>query len=207
LSDGGLSAEHCEYLKQIIKAGKEMLQMINSSHDLFKMETDRYQYNPDVVDLSVVINSVIKDLKALLKSYGAKIHISHQFLPQQLEQAADFMALVEENLCYSLFANLIRNAVEVCASEDTIQIILSYEENHCVISITNPGSIPEQIRDSFFEKYVTSGKKQGLCVFSLMGLTYFEVAKQVLNRNEFAATVRSKVVFLNPNRKINIFRF
>jgi sensor histidine kinase regulating citrate/malate metabolism len=125
------------------------------------METGRYQYSPDAVDLSVVINSVIKDLTALLKTYGAKIHISQPSFPQQPEPAANFMALVEENLCYSLFANLIRNAIEACTSGDIIQIVLSYEKNDCVIAITNPGSIPEQIRTSFFEKYVTSGKKQG----------------------------------------------
>jgi signal transduction histidine kinase len=194
LLDGGLSSEHQEYLEEIIKAGKEMLQMINSSLDLFKMETGCYQYNPDTVDLSVVINSVMADLKPLLNTYGATIHLSHQSSPQQPEKTPTFMALAEKNLSYSLFANLIRNAIEACTRKDTVQIVLSYEKNDCVISITNPGSIPEQIRHSFFEKYVTAGKKQGtgLGTYSakLMTQTQSGSIAMCCNEREICITVK-----------------
>ncbi len=186
LAEGGLSAKHRGYLEEVIKAGKEMQHMINGSLDLFKMETGRYQYNPDEVDLSILINSVITDSRSMLDMCGVNVQILQKQHLQQPDKMTNFMALAEKNLSYSLFANLIRNAIEACSWGDTICIVIGYEEDNCVISITNPGCVPEHIRDSFFEKYVTAGKKQGtgLGTYSAKLMTTTQNGSIAMNSSE-----------------------
>jgi DNA-binding response OmpR family regulator len=162
LMDNNLTAEQREYLEEILRAGNEMNNMINSSLDLFKMETGRYLYTPEWIDLSLLMKTIIRDLKPLLEQYAVSIDVSQQ-KPTAVQpgQSDNFIVLAEKTLSYSVFANLIRNAIEACSAHDVIHVAMSYQEGEAVINITNPGTVPESIRDTFFEKYVTAGKLQG----------------------------------------------
>lgn len=159
LMDDNLTEEQRGYLEQMLKAGNEMLYMINNSLDLFKMEAGCYQYLPEVVDIVDVIKTINRDLRMLTETAGIKIQVLVENQKQNTEQ--NFLIYAERNLSYSLFANLIRNAIEACCAGDTIMIVMSYENNEAVIAITNPGTVPEAIRASFFEKYATAGKVHG----------------------------------------------
>lgn len=63
-------------------------------------------------------------------------------------------------LLYPMLANLIKNAVEASPEGDRITISLTNGDS-AVISIHNKGTVPEDVRDRFFEKYATSGKTGG----------------------------------------------
>jgi sensor histidine kinase regulating citrate/malate metabolism len=90
-----------------------------------------------------------------------QIAIKIQVENQDDNENQSFPILAEQSLCYSLFANLIRNAIEAASHNDTIAVAMRYENNQGVISITNPGSVPESIRDTFFAKYSTAEKPHG----------------------------------------------
>ncbi len=62
-------------------------------------------------------------------------------------------------LCVSMFSNLVQNAFEASPKGGTVMIDVEPLETGVQVTITNPGAVPESIRDQFFEKYVTSGKK------------------------------------------------
>ena len=66
----------------------------------------------------------------------------------------------EEMLCYALLANLLKNAVEASPRGGSVFLDFNTTDNH-TITVHNQGVIPEAIRDTFFDKYVTSGKVQG----------------------------------------------
>lgn len=188
LMDDNLNDEQREYLEEVLRAGHEMNNMINSSLDLFKMETGGYQYEPDLVNMDLIIRTVVRDLTAFLEQHQVKINIV-------LNPATEnFLVLADKNLSYSLFANLIRNAIEACPAHDAINIVMSYEDNAGIIAITNPGSVPEAIRDTFFEKYATAGKAQGtgLGTYSakLMTTTQNGTITMTTNDKETCITVR-----------------
>jgi two-component system, sensor histidine kinase and response regulator len=195
LMDDNLTDEQREYLQEVLRAGNEMNNMINSSLDLFKMETGCYSYYPDWVDIGLVIHTIIRDLKTLIEQCGVKMAVSQQ-IPANWEigQTQNFVVLAEKNLSYSLFANLIRNAIEACSANDTVSIMMNYEGDEGVIAITNPGSVPEAIRDSFFDKYVTAGKTYGtgLGTYSakLMTTTQKGSISMTTNLQETCVTVR-----------------
>ena len=188
LADNTISQEHRQYLEEILRAGNEMLNMINNSLDLFKMETGRYIFQPEQVDIVSVINTVIKDLKLIVEEYQVNISISQEPTDH------GFFILGEKNLCYSLFANLVRNAIEASSKNDLISILMRYQSSDGVIDIINPKSVPEEIRDTFFDKYTTAGKSKGtgLGTYSakLMTETQHGSISMTTNEQETCVTVR-----------------
>ena len=65
-------------------------------------------------------------------------------------------------LCYSLAANLIKNAVEACPEKTGIRMALCRKGPDTVLlSVHTQGEVPAAVRQRFFEKYATAGKKSG----------------------------------------------
>jgi len=146
------------YIKNITDAAYRMLNMINLSLDMFKMEKGIYPLNPVPVDVMQVLNNIKIEVEELLKFKNLLLKISISPRPSTEEDIVDIQG--EELLCYSMLANLIKNAIE--ASPDDEIISINVEKNKpTVISIHNKGVVPEEIRDKFFEKFVTAGKVTG----------------------------------------------
>ncbi|MEO5362891.1 MAG: hybrid sensor histidine kinase/response regulator [Magnetococcus sp. DMHC-8] len=153
LEDDNLTDEQKSLIKIIETNGYTMLEMINRSLDLFKMEMGNYQLQPERFDLVPILNKVIHDLEQH-RSFK-QVQVS---LPPPTE---GFIVLGEKLLCYSLFHNMVLNAIQASAAQGTITIALMAHGHDRQIRIGNPGEVPVEIRDCFFEKYVTSGKKGG----------------------------------------------
>jgi signal transduction histidine kinase len=129
-----------------------MMNMINNSLNLYKIEQGTYQLDAKPLNIIQIINRAIAEITPLSQAVDVRIRFD--------QSEANITALGEELLCYSLIGNLIRNAVE--ASPRGEEVVLSVEKDEQVyLYIHNQGAIPEEIRETFFEKYTTSGKKQG----------------------------------------------
>lgn len=153
LEDQNLTEEQRTLIKVIETNGYTMLEMINNSLDLLKMENGRYQLKPKSFDLLSVIKRIVGDLDQHRVPKGIEIQV----------QSTDpvFFVMGEKLLCYSLFYNLILNAVQASDVGGRIAVSLSTESATHTIRITNPGEVPIEIRGRFFEKYVTHGKQEG----------------------------------------------
>ena len=146
--------EKLSYSKAIYAAGNKILYMVDNSLNLYKMEMGTYEYIPESVEFNDLIEDVIKDLKSFAASKQLKIEI-------ESTENKNFEAAAERHLSYSLFANLLRNAIEASPDDGALTIKMHHENDQSVIAITNLGCVPESIRATFFEKYATSGKKNG----------------------------------------------
>lgn len=155
LMDDNLSDDQKESLKMMKDSGYKMLNMINLSLDLFKMERGFYEFNPVPVDILKIANKVIAELKDLVMGKELSVNVLINGNPPVEKDSFNIQG--EELLCYSILANLIKNALEASPENGTISI--AFDENS--ISIHNQGAVPESIRDKFFDKYVTSGKSAG----------------------------------------------
>lgn len=175
------------FSKSIYEAGNKILHMVNHSLDLYRMEVGTYEYTPKSIVLSDLIENIIKDLESLTITKQLKIEVKKP-------ENKNFDALAEKYLSYSLFANLLRNAIEASPTDGIITIKMHYENEQSVISITNSGAVPEEIRGTFFEKYATAGKKNGngLGTYSakLMAETQRGTINMETNNNETCITVQ-----------------
>lgn len=157
-SYGNLNPEQQELLTIIEESGYRMLRMINSSLNIYKMEMKSYQFTPTRVNALTVINKVLRELQDLMNTHNCRTRID--FNGQTATPGDTFPIWAEELLTYSLLANLLKNAIEASPEEHEI-IISLINDDQPQIAIHNFGVVPEVLRETFFEKYTTSGKKSG----------------------------------------------
>ncbi len=148
-----LPADDAELLGTIERAGYRILNMVNLSLDLFRMESGTYQFHPHAVDLVEVARKVAADLESQAASKGVDIRIGTE-IPA--------MARADELLCYSMLANLVKNAIEAAPEGSAVSVSANRQEDWVVAKVHNPGAVPEAMRARFFQKYATAGKSAGL---------------------------------------------
>lgn len=139
-----------ESLHEIERAGRVMLDMINRSLDLFKMEQGLYTVNKVEVDLVKVADSVVKDISALAAAEEVSITVLVNQRPAGTEEA--FIVPGEELLLYSMLGNLVRNAVEATPPGGEVQVAMAGlgPDRQAEITVRNPGEVPHQIRERVF---------------------------------------------------------
>ena len=155
---GKVNSEQIKLLDLITTSGYRMLNMINQSLDLYKMERGIYQLEPVPFDLLAVVRKVLNE--ALVTAKEKDVTLSVKVKGKTMGQDDEFLALGEELLSYSMLSNLIKNAIEASPRGETVLTALD-EEEQAMISVSNRGIVPEEIRERFFDKYITAGKKEG----------------------------------------------
>ncbi len=153
-----LPAEDEELLGIIERAGYRILNLVNLSLDLFRMEQGSYPFRPQPVDLLEVMRTVAADLRphATTKDVAIDIRVDGLWA----EAAAPIHAWAEELLCYSMLANLVKNAVEAAPEGSRVRLDLA-RSDPLVLRIHNAGAVPPAVRGRFFQKYATAGKSDG----------------------------------------------
>lgn len=157
-SENNLSDEQMELLDMILESADRILEMVNSSLTLYKIENNTYRANFEPVSLVKELEKIVNSGKTASK--GQPIALTVENRPVVVSDYS-YAVQSEPILLYSLFANLIKNALEASPAGETVHVELSPKESTIEISIRNRGSVPEEIRDSFFEEFVTAGKSHG----------------------------------------------
>ena len=153
-----LTEEQAELLESVMQSSHRMMNIIDMSRAIYLMEMGSYEVVPGNVDLIEIAASVVDELGPLLRSKSVVVALC--LVGSPVSEGDVFMVESEELLCYALLANLIKNAVEASPDNGIVTVNFSSVAS-TAITVHNQGVIPEAIRDSFFEKYVTEGKKQG----------------------------------------------
>lgn len=157
LGKKNLTDQQVQLLNSMQKAGMNMLQMINRSMDIFRMEKKMYKPQLNEVD----IFSVLREVSDVLKMSDENEHDTLFFFNGVPASREDHCLIQsEEMLLFSLFSNLLKNAYEASSESQPVKVSLSCGDE-VLISIENFGSVPETIRETFFDKFVTSGKNKG----------------------------------------------
>jgi two-component system, sensor histidine kinase and response regulator len=156
ITDDSLTNKQVEKLKLIEETSLQVLNMINLSSELFKIETGRFKLNPQPVNVGSILHRIAEidrltySEKKLGISVDSDVPVGVE-LPQTMGDAM---------LCYSMFQNLIKNACEAAPVSSKVLITL-YDQSPISIKIENKGAVPEEIREKFFDKFVTTGKQGG----------------------------------------------
>lgn len=158
ISRDNLTEKQVELLNKISVSGYKLLNMINLSLDLYKMEQGTYQFTPVPVNIFKVLDDIFQENRLFIKS--RRIIFDIRLNGSSPGENAEFRVPGEELLLYSMLANLIKNALEASPRKQTVFIGMK-DAPASQITIRNQGVVPEDLRDSFFDKYATSGKKGG----------------------------------------------
>ena len=146
-----------ELIKEVETSAITILDSVNNSLNLYKMETNNYQLTPEAVDIIKVITKVIDDFSLLFLEEIKAENIKIEF---KVLDDGNMMVKGEELLCYSLLSHLIKNAFAASDAGEKISISVTVQDK-VIICIHDQAEIPQQIQSSFFNKHVGNGKNQG----------------------------------------------
>lgn len=153
-----LTDEQRELCMVIRESGRKLDSMLSSSMDLIRMEEGSYVLTPQPVNLVAVLQEVRRELEPLATNSGVEVDFAVDGRPivwsSQLPLEGERLYLADA------LANLVRNAIEASAEGNTVSVRVTSGESYHV-EIHNTGVVPEEIRSVFFERYATSGKKNG----------------------------------------------
>jgi PAS domain S-box-containing protein len=158
-SDQDLKKETREMIRMIHTNGLQILYMIDHTMDFFNMIEGNYSPKPEAVDMLSVMQKTEREMRqiALQKSVRIDILLDHG-MPGVNDS---FFLYGEKYHLEALVANLVRNAVEAAPEKTRVTIRLSKRNRVNLIDIHNYGTIPESIRDKFFERNTTANKPGG----------------------------------------------
>lgn len=159
LSDNQVAQQHKEIVKYIEQAAYSVLNMVNLSLDLYKMEQGKYEFHPSAVDLAQLLNRIVKEAASELASRQIRVQFSSRGEATATPVSAHILG--DELLSYSMFSNLFKNAMEAAGANTVISVDVQSGEDRVQVAMTNDGVVPPDIRDTFFDKFSTSGKQGG----------------------------------------------
>ena len=134
----------------------QVLDMINLSSELFKIEAGRFQLDPKPVKIGDILRRIVEFSRATFAEKHLSIVVDTD-VPVGKEMP---QALGDATFCYSLFQNLLKNACEAAPENSQVAVTLN-DETPLRITIRNTGTVPAEIRERFFDKFVTHGKPGG----------------------------------------------
>jgi len=159
MNDGLLNESHMQLANLIRNEAWHVVDLLNQSFSLYRMESGTFVFQPEPVDLATTLSRVRQEM--LAEFFSMKLDIRLTGEDGGAVESGRYIVHGEEGLCYSLFGNLMRNAVEASREGGCIDVSFSIESQNIMVAIRNAGLVPMAIRDRFFNKYITAGKAQG----------------------------------------------
>ena len=155
---GGLDGEDLDKALSVVEAsGRQMIELIDTSLELFRIETGRFEFTPEPLDCARTVAEVLAEMSFAFSGLDSRVEVRTQCASHQ---DGGCTILGSRNLLRSALINLITNAVEASPKDRRVVLTITNGQG-CGIEILNSGAVPKEIRDRLFAKYVTFGKKGG----------------------------------------------
>ncbi|WP_419778293.1 lipopolysaccharide assembly protein LapA domain-containing protein [Maridesulfovibrio sp.] len=180
LSDPNLTDKQKIIVRLIRDSGERMLEILESSLTLYRIEEGTYKKDFKTVNLFKIISTVVERIANSHSNYEHEISIT--CMNDDDTQSDNFPVTGDKFLLYSIFMNLLTNALEASPQGKPISVILS-KNQYCSIAISNYGEVPESIRDTFFNKMVTSGKEFGTGLGTYLAMLMVKAQKGNIELN------------------------
>lgn len=156
LEQGRFSETQASYLRSIDSCVHQVMDMLSLSSSLYKIETGEFKFEPEALDLIDIMHGMMDALRGEARRRRCALNLR---TPGDACLALGVAG--DRLLCNSLFHNLLRNALEAAPPGTTIDIAVGMLDEHACVSIRNRGVAPVAVRERFFDKYVTAGKRGG----------------------------------------------
>lgn len=143
-------------LATVESSGRHMIELINTSLDVYRIETGRFEFDPEPLHCGQAVSEVLQELAVTFPDLSARVAVVSTCSPH----ASGCAAVGSRHLLRTALMNLITNALEASPKGKTVQISLGNDDG-CRVVIRNSGAVPQAIRARFFEKYATHGKIGG----------------------------------------------
>nr|WP_246283148.1 hybrid sensor histidine kinase/response regulator [Marinifaba aquimaris] len=146
-------APNCEKETAIIKDSANVIEnMVEGQKTMYQLEQGQYKPKGEVIHVDDFMRSVLFGLQHKCRENNVALRFK---IPPVLTYFGD------GQLSYNLFTNLINNAIEASPEKSEVKLVASPAASEAVLfTIHNQGVIPIEVQESFFDKFVTHGKKE-----------------------------------------------
>ena len=142
------------FLERCLSQSERMTRLMAYMSTVSRLDEGRVTME-EGVDLERIINDVIEDFKGKLDSAGISVQLA---IPEYLFVRGD------QGLLYSIFRNLVENAVMYASGADTLKIACVRREDSIEFEVSDNGSgIPAKHLNRIFERFyrVDKGRTRG----------------------------------------------
>ena len=133
-----LNREQLELLDSLEDSGMRMMERINRSMDLYKMEQGTFQLETQPINLPPLLFKAFNTLGQLRQDKQLRLKVFQENTP--IDPNAGFVIHADEMLCTSLLGNLIKNAAEASPQGEAICVRLRESPPWREIEVHNKGS-------------------------------------------------------------------
>lgn len=155
-TDDTMAPRHVEQLRMVERTALQVINMVNLSAELYRIETGNFKLKPTPVEVGDILRRIVELARSSFADKNLTIVVDTD-TSMGIETPK---AQGDDTLCYSLFQNLIKNACEA-APQGTRVVVTLKDEDPLRILIQNTGTVPSDMRERFFDKFATSGKTGG----------------------------------------------
>jgi PAS domain S-box-containing protein len=150
-----------EIIAMIADQGKRLLAMLDGMFDYLKMEEGTYSLHPEAFELGAFLHSLVLGTNSVIERRSLQLDLRVDDIPWgEYDPAEPVYLWGERRHLLTLFENLVRNAVDASPPKARISFNVHTGER-VLFDLHNQGVIPEEVRDRFFDRYVTAGKEDG----------------------------------------------
>jgi len=162
--DDPVSDKHRDYVNEIIKAGRHLLELIDEVLDLARIEAGKLRLSIDAVQLRDVIDECLR----LIEPLAANRQLTLKFSDMQ---SFDVWVLADRMRLKQVLLNLLSNAIKYNRESGTLGLTCEIEEEFIRLSVTDTGEgIPEDKLDKLFEAFNRLGAENSTVEGTGIGL-------------------------------------
>ena len=155
--EDGESEALMDVFPQVMVGLQQVINFIDAAEPLREMEQGVFTPAKTPIRIHQILETIRLSLTSLASKY--KVTISIQSEEDCISESARVFG--EAFLFEDMFMNLGKNAIEALPKGGDVTITCRTDQDMVYIAIHNAGTVPESIRNRFFERYVTEGKRFG----------------------------------------------
>ena len=173
LRQPNLTEEQRGWVSRLQHSANSMLRILDAYLKLSRIERGTLAFKPASADLVALLSEVKDNLEHLPQFSNQHVLLTHDGVQVRSDEVLPLVC--EETLCATMLTNLLKNALEASPEGGIVEVDLHDAQDIVSIRIRNKGEVPLNIRQRFFEKYVTSAKKNstGLGTYSARRIAEF----------------------------------
>ena len=177
-----LDEKQFEYCRQIRQCSIQLETMVNTYLNMSNFERGDFQ----LTKTKFSILDLIRQSRNALGFLADEKNVEITLMFNRKKLSTKDVLEIEGDRMYlqNAINNLLKNAIEASPPGNRIEIRIKELRDYISISIHNWGTIPDDVRYTFFEKYASSGKKSGL------GLGTY-IVKLIVKAHDGKTTFRS----------------
>lgn len=158
-TESDLSSDKRKIAATIRKTAERMIRIIDTSLTLIRLENGSFMPDMHPFNLMNALDAAETDVSQTISEKSLKIekYLGNDPLPAGFP----LVTFGEASMVVTMFSNLIKNAVEAAPENSVVTIRLRDLDNIICTEIHNLGEVPQEIKNNFFDRYATSGKKYG----------------------------------------------